>query len=270
MLHKKTVQILSCLVIGAILNVLNAWRLINSFDNQQTAHRHFARILSASKTMDIEKQLSDSDTREKMYLAISTDGWNDRISIKEVEVRKLTLNEPWVSKIGILPGKRLLITNISNPGIEQQLFIYGKFRKPGNYWSGGLIMFRTNVGWPMRSLSSGYSGLRARTLTTAGKWEIRRAWELPNRLHKLFPSTPQLILPYEVLWLGFLTNTFFFGGPLFLLSLTLRPMKSLYRKRKGLCPHCAYNLRSDFSTGCPECGWGRDLNKEIEPSQQPE
>lgn len=267
MLYKKTLQILISLVIGAILNVLNAWQLINSFDNQQTAHMHYARVLNASKTMNIENQLSDSDTREKMYFAISTDGWYDEISITKVQVRQLSLNEPWVSTIGIRPGKRLLIANISKPGIEQHVIIYGKFNMPGNYWSGGLVMFRTNSGWPMRSLSSGYSGLRVGTLTTAGKWENRSAWELPNKLHKLFPSTPLLILHYDVLWLGFLTNTIFFGCPLFLLLQALRPLKSLYRRRKGVCPHCAYNLRGNLANGCPECGWGRKV-KEIESAHQ--
>lgn len=30
------------------------------------------------------------------------------------------------------------------------------------------------------------------------------------------------------------------------------------RARKGLCPKCAYDLRHDFASGCPECGWGRE------------
>ena len=30
------------------------------------------------------------------------------------------------------------------------------------------------------------------------------------------------------------------------------------RRNKGLCPRCAYDLRYQYSEGCPECGWGRD------------
>lgn len=267
MLQSWKIQLLFCLAIGVMLNVLNAWRLINSFDNQLTAKKHTSQIINKISYSKIEKQLSDRDTRQKMYLAISTEGWNDKLSITEGEVRKLTLKDPWLSQIGISPGKRLIIANISVPGIEQQVILYGS-----NKWSkgwGGFIMFRTKVGWPMRSLSSGYSGIRA-GINSAGKWENLRAWELPNNLPKLFPATPQLILPYEVLWLGFLTNTIFFGGPLFLLLQALRPLKSLYRRRKGVCPMCAYNLRGDLENGCSECGWGRnDKDKEIVSAHQP-
>ena len=37
----------------------------------------------------------------------------------------------------------------------------------------------------------------------------------------------------------------------------------LNRERKGCCPMCAYDLRGtsggDWSAGCPECGWHRDV-----------
>ena len=29
------------------------------------------------------------------------------------------------------------------------------------------------------------------------------------------------------------------------------------RASKGLCPRCAYDLRGDLDSGCPECGWNR-------------
>lgn len=29
------------------------------------------------------------------------------------------------------------------------------------------------------------------------------------------------------------------------------------RLSRGLCPTCAYDLRADFESGCPECGWNR-------------
>lgn len=29
------------------------------------------------------------------------------------------------------------------------------------------------------------------------------------------------------------------------------------RRRRGLCPCCAYNLGWQFGRGCPECGWNR-------------
>ncbi|MEE8156022.1 MAG: hypothetical protein V3T53_13805 [Phycisphaerales bacterium] len=36
-----------------------------------------------------------------------------------------------------------------------------------------------------------------------------------------------------------------------------RHQRSIDRMNQGLCPTCAYDLRGDHSTGCPECGWKR-------------
>lgn len=36
------------------------------------------------------------------------------------------------------------------------------------------------------------------------------------------------------------------------------PFRRWRRARQGLCPYCSYDLLSDFSRGCPECGWGRE------------
>ena len=32
------------------------------------------------------------------------------------------------------------------------------------------------------------------------------------------------------------------------------------RVRAGHCPNCNYDLRRDFSRGCPECGWQRETD----------
>ena len=36
-----------------------------------------------------------------------------------------------------------------------------------------------------------------------------------------------------------------------------RHQRSIERINKGLCPKCEYDLRSDFSSPCSECGWQR-------------
>ena len=37
-----------------------------------------------------------------------------------------------------------------------------------------------------------------------------------------------------------------------------RHQRSIDRMNKGLCPNCEYDLRGDFSSACPECGWQRE------------
>lgn len=43
-----------------------------------------------------------------------------------------------------------------------------------------------------------------------------------------------------------------------LVGMMTRTPRSARRIRRGHCPHCSYDLLSDFSRGCPECGWGKE------------
>ena len=59
------------------------------------------------------------------------------------------------------------------------------------------------------------------------------------------------MLFWAAIWAIFLG---FFVGPA-----TLRQEWRMRRRmRRGYCPNCGYNLRKDFDTGCPECGWNRE------------
>jgi len=72
------------------------------------------------------------------------------------------------------------------------------------------------------------------------------------------PNDGGLRLPLRPIWPGFLLDTGFYGVlwavPFFGLPL----LKQSRRKRKGRCPNCAYDLKRDFQSGCPECGWRRE------------
>ncbi len=47
---------------------------------------------------------------------------------------------------------------------------------------------------------------------------------------------------------------------LVLVYLFFLPNKYLWIQPSSRCPRCGYQLRSDFSQGCPECGWRREAN----------
>jgi hypothetical protein len=40
--------------------------------------------------------------------------------------------------------------------------------------------------------------------------------------------------------------------------------RAMWRRRKGLCAVCAYDLRGQVSPGCPECGSGREVAERTE------
>lgn len=100
-------------------------------------------------------------------------------------------------------------------------------------------------GWPFISISFSF--------------DIQRDWLTGTIISQEVTGTlGSLNLPVKVNTWGFVGDVFFFAI-LFLLSLVVViGTRRRWRILKGKCPICCYNLRSEFSTGCPECGWGRE------------
>ena len=65
------------------------------------------------------------------------------------------------------------------------------------------------------------------------------------------------VLPYHPTWPGFASNTFFYAAILWLPFAPFQ-LRRYVRVKRGLCIKCGYDLRGDFSAGCPECGWRRE------------
>ncbi len=98
------------------------------------------------------------------------------------------------------------------------------------------------IGWPFRAFTmTSYARLGPPwTPTTYGAITIRG-----------------MSLPIHPIWPGFLANTLLYALAWLGLARLWRLRRAWLRTRKGLCPHCAYDLRADFTPGCPECGWRR-------------
>ncbi|MBL1217827.1 MAG: hypothetical protein D8M59_10065 [Planctomycetes bacterium] len=65
-------------------------------------------------------------------------------------------------------------------------------------------------------------------------------------------------IPLLPCWIGLVGDTATYGAVLFCLINGLLYLSRRIRQARGLCPTCAYDLRGQIDTGCPECGWGRD------------
>lgn len=46
-------------------------------------------------------------------------------------------------------------------------------------------------------------------------------------------------------------------SPLTAIGWVLLRNRRARRERRGLCPACAYDVKGNSATGCPECGWNR-------------
>ena len=69
-------------------------------------------------------------------------------------------------------------------------------------------------------------------------------------------------LPYRDLavtpiWPGFAINTASYAAILWLITLGPLTARRIIRRKQGRCIKCGYDLRGEFASGCPECGWRR-------------
>ena len=125
-----------------------------------------------------------------------------------------------------------LLSHISNPGVEEA------------------------QGWPARSLRwymLGGGSLRGGiNLGVARPYSIGSAsisiYQVGNRTIAFIP-----------IWPGFALNTFFYATLLWLLIPGPFALRRLIRRRRGLCPKCAYPMGG--SAVCTECG--RELPQRV-------
>ena len=101
-------------------------------------------------------------------------------------------------------------------------------------------------GWPMRILWSG------------GYWYDEH---LPfSEMSMVFwrgQETPRQVI--RPLWRGLAVNTAFYAMMVWMLWSSPFVVRRIIRRKRGLCFKCGYDLRGEFEQGCPECGWGREI-----------
>lgn len=65
------------------------------------------------------------------------------------------------------------------------------------------------------------------------------------------------VIPLRPIWSGVVINALAFGTAAWLVCSVVGSVRRERRFSRGHCPACGYDLRSDYRTGCPECGWHR-------------
>ena len=65
--------------------------------------------------------------------------------------------------------------------------------------------------------------------------------------------------------IAFAANTLTYAAALGFLLVLARSGRCLRRYRRGLCPVCRYDLRLDYSAGCPECAWHPQIPRTPDP-----
>ena len=108
------------------------------------------------------------------------------------------------------------------------------------------LLLSFDCGWPAHALKSAYS---------EGAYVVStRSLSMPPVVQR-GPADPRR-LPALVNWGGFGTNTVVYAAALWMLHVSPAALRRRTRKKRGLCPKCAYDLRgrAPASDVCPECG----------------
>ncbi len=111
------------------------------------------------------------------------------------------------------------------------------------------LVRRIRAGLPLRAVEGAY--WQAAGTPTAGTPKV-----IPDAVVVLPANGLKILL--RPVWPGFAINTIFYVLILWMLTLGPFAMRRAIRRKRGLCINCGYDLRNDFSAGCPECGWRRE------------
>ena len=96
-----------------------------------------------------------------------------------------------------------------------------------------------STGWPARCLQEAY------LVDKQGRW--RCAIEIdPKGCGRQLPLKPH--------WPGFAVNTLFYAALLWLPLYAPFALRRRFRRRRGCCIKCGYDLRGATHDRCPECG----------------
>lgn len=110
--------------------------------------------------------------------------------------------------------------------------------------------FRTYCGWPLYCL---YGEQWTRYVDGSEQYETIYRYASALSIEKgMVARESARILPLRPIWLGFVINTVFFGGILWLATCGPFVLRRVIRRRRGRCAGCGYPVGS--SAVCTECG----------------
>ena len=147
------------------------------------------------------------------------------------------------------PAPRLLNEGASSradPGAVEHLKWPG-WAQQGLAAEGDLVAFEACAsGWPLPCVSA-YCRFPGSSVSLRGPCIV---------LRRTFPWSDG-VLPVLPVWPGIVVNSLVFAMPWYGCYAAAASAKRAWRRRRGGCPECAYDIQGAFEGGCPECGWNR-------------
>jgi hypothetical protein len=113
---------------------------------------------------------------------------------------------------------------------------------------GDVFAVRIRSGWPCYGLE-GFTGQVPHPSDDVWRTRQVRAWRKNPTDVQTWPDD---VVPLWAVWPGFAINTIFYAAALWALFYTPGSVRRMIRRRRGLCPACAYPVGT--SPVCTECG----------------
>ena len=107
--------------------------------------------------------------------------------------------------------------------------------------------YRTVVGWPQKCFD-GWTTFPGGGWPPQSQFREVRALRVSNSFPPFYPD----IIPFAPLWPGCAINTIYYAAILWVIFFTPGKLRRSLRRRRGLCPACAYPVGT--SPICTECG----------------
>lgn len=236
----KTVLVLAALSLGMLTTVAVAWGIAW----RTGLHRYSEEVLVVPRPTDASSPVLEL----RVYRCQS---WGSL----------------WITALALAEPREVEAFELATCGMDQHVRpfspaeVYGLLADPGAWPTniGGKARQVAGVrahGWPLPALwhRTVYDG-------RSGPWGYAdRGAVLIGALHARAYEWQMgpLYLPYLPLWRNLLADTALYGAAWALLLLAWAGVRTATRRRRGLCPVCAYDLSGlPPASPCPECGRAR-------------
>ena len=145
-------------------------------------------------------------------------------------------------------------------------------RPPGTWgnWPHEATLEEFAAGWPFRALHCDGDEAVQDPVSKVAVYSFRRGIDLRCHIIKRprFDAYLPRALPCRPLALGFTADTAIFAA-LWSLIVLRGPAIRAFRRRRGLCPACGYDLTGNTTGVCPECGrMGQAMQRDSETAKQ--
>lgn len=157
----------------------------------------------------------------------------------------------------------------SIPQVEEYSFLGRKYtdlvaiQDDGALVKGNSVVFHSDLWetYPNYQITQGHLGWPFLCLKMNSWGENIAYRRVINSGHDMYVVNFEITFPTRIHVGGMFGNSLLFGGSawifVWLTLFNLSRCRSYFRRAKGLCPQCKYELKAQVSPGCPECGWNR-------------